>query len=78
MERPMEIRTEDELDDLRQEIADALGWSYRDACSFSLTALAAMLRGNPDHIGLYNKIKAIIANEEHVFVRPRRHPWSRR
>ena len=76
----MEIRTEDELDDLRHEIADALGWSYRDACSFSLPALAAMLRGNPDHIGLYNKVTAIVAEQEHVFARPRRHPraWSRR
>lgn len=74
----MEIRTEDELDDLRQEIADALGWSYRDACSFSLPTLAAMLRGNPDHVGLYNKVTAIVAEQQHVFVRPRRQPWSRR
>lgn len=72
------IRTEDEMDDLRQEIADALGWSYADACSFSLSACAAFLRSNPDHIGLYNRIKAIQEQQENVFVRPRKQPGGRR
>lgn len=69
------MMAEKELDDLRQEIADALGWSYLDACSFSLPAIAAMLRSEPEHIGLYNRIKAIVQQELHVFVRsnkPRR------
>lgn len=53
-------------EELRERIAEALGWTVRDTTTFSLPTLLAFLR--PVNKELATELAKVIENEEHVLV----------
>lgn len=49
---------------LHERIAEALGWTEKDARSFSLPTLREMLRGK--HPDLYAEVTGIIQRGDHI------------
>jgi hypothetical protein len=54
------------IEELRERIAEALGWTVHDTTTFSLPTLLAFLR--PVNKELAKELEKAVENEEHVLV----------